>query len=205
MSKVILLDTETTGISNHPIHEHPQVIELAYLSFETLEEFKMYLQANKIGIKSYIEHIFEDEDWVHERYKPSMPIHIDATKIHGILLKDLVDKPRSETIKLPEETKYLIGHNIQFDYRCLGKPEGINLICTLKLIRAYCTFKKEKPPSRKLDDLIGYYFPEVSGLTPKLHNAKLDVIKVILILEMILNEFPKIDSWEMLWKFQEGL
>lgn len=106
----LLLDTETTGLKD-PI----QPIEVAY-------------------VPVYSNLTCQDDQSFYQRYKPSKPIEFGAMATHHIVMEDLLDCPATGTFKLPSESRYLIGHNIDFDWSALGRPP-IKRICTLALAR----------------------------------------------------------------------
>lgn len=105
----LLLDTETTGFKD------PQYIEVAYLP--------IYRNLTCESPKSF-----------YQRYKPSKPIEFGALATHHIVMEDLLDCSPTGTFRLPLETQYLIGHNIDYDWEVLGKP-ALKRICTLALAR----------------------------------------------------------------------
>lgn len=208
MNKVLILDTETTGIKNHPTHGHPQVIELSTIDFD-LHYNLQYLPAliQRENVREHFDIYYKDKIF-NQLYKPSMEISPEATAIHGKTLRDLINSPRSETCKLPSNAKYLIGHNIiSFDHRCLGKPPGYLLIDTLvicKLIRKY-TNHDLKAENNKLDDLINSLYPDLAKQyhNDGLHNALDDCFKVLLLLSAILGFFPTICHWDELYTLQQ--
>lgn len=107
--RIIIADTETTGI------EDSEVIELAYLDLGT-------------DLSMSPAPIF------HQFYTPTKPITLGALAAHHILPSTLVDYPAPTCAKIPEDTTYIIGHNVDFDWKVLGSP-GVRRICTLALAR----------------------------------------------------------------------
>ena len=202
-SIVYAIDTETTGVSNHPVHLHPQVIELASIELSNeLQELKNF--ADKLTVSAFIE-LLTSLGTV-TRYRPSMEIHKRAHEVHGIHFRDLVKCARSEDLKLPQGVSLIVGHNIQYDYRCLGKPEGIVRICTLEIAK-----KVDKQfglgfTNHKLDTLITYYYgDEAKDLVENSHQALNDTIKVVLLLVKLLEYTPKIETFTELYAFTEAL
>ena len=109
MSKVIVFDTETTGITE------PVLIEAA-------------------GIIINGSPFAEQKETFNNRYNPGKPISFGAMATHNILDCDLENCPKAKEFKLPEDTAYLVGHNIDFDWEVIGKPD-IRLIDTLPMAR----------------------------------------------------------------------
>ena len=56
-----------------------------------------------------------------------------VTRIHGITDKDVAGLARFELDKF-ELSDYLIGHNVRFDWKVIGRPSA-KLICTVRLAR----------------------------------------------------------------------
>lgn len=110
MSKTLIFDTEATDKNN------PVIIEAAWLELASLEPFET------------------THPWV-QRYNPGKPISLGALATHHILDEELVDCPPSNSFSLPEDTQYLIGHNVDFDWQAIGNPD-IKRICTLALARS---------------------------------------------------------------------
>lgn len=146
-SRIFVLDTETTGLSNHPTRGHPEIVSVGLVDFEEpfLSTSKNTVSTSCVrflhldwSIEDFIKDCRFSDEGVGEElyYKPSMPIHPEASAIHGFYIEDLQDFPSSESFKLPDGTKYLIGFNIAYDYRCIGKPEGVELICLQRLSKA---------------------------------------------------------------------
>lgn len=113
MMRALIVDVETTDKDPKTC----QVVELAYKPFSILEGF-----VNERG-KCYIYGHSSDMKW-------------GALSTHHILPEELQGVP---TFKVPpfnlEDWDMLIGHNIDFDWACLGKP-AIKRVCTLAMARA---------------------------------------------------------------------
>lgn len=192
MGKILILDCESTGISNHPIHKHPQAIEVAYLDVTDVD-ISTLSSLDKEIIPKY-----------EERFFPSMEIHIEASKIHGLYKKDLFGCRKSEEIVIPE-TKYIIGHNIAYDVRALNIKER-NTICTLALVKVLDKNLKLGFANHKLDTLIKHYYPdEYTKIISKHHQALGDVYKTYLLLIKLLENLPHIKTWNELYEFQQSV
>ena len=109
MSKSIIFDTEATGI------KEPVLIEAAWLELASIEPF--------IVTNPFV-----------QRYNPGKPITLGALATHHIMDEELVDCPSASSFRLPDDVRYIIGHNVDFDWEVIGKPE-IKRICTLALAR----------------------------------------------------------------------
>ncbi|MFM8421488.1 MAG: 3'-5' exonuclease [Verrucomicrobiota bacterium] len=108
MPKAIIFDTETTGLNA------PEVIEAAWLELLSLSPLKF-------------------GDSFEQRYKPNKPISLAALATHHILDEELVDSPPSDSFKLPKDTQYLIGHNVDYDWEVIGydEPSGAAVLLNL--------------------------------------------------------------------------
>lgn len=115
--QAIILDTETHTLNGLPI-------EIAYAPIQ-IEQGKLSLDREKIFDQLYS---IGDEK-----------ISYAAMAVHHILESDLVDQPNFGTFELPQETTYIIGHNIDYDIRaiqqCGVETSHIKAICTLALSR----------------------------------------------------------------------
>ena len=109
MSKSIIFDTEATGI------KEPVLIEAAWVELASIEPFTV--------TNPFV-----------QRYNPGKPITLGALATHHIMDEELVDCPPASSFKLPDNVSYIIGHNVDFDWEVIGKPE-IKRICTLALAR----------------------------------------------------------------------
>ena len=109
MSKSIIFDTEATGI------KEPVLIEAAWLELASIEPFTV--------TNPFV-----------QRYNPGKPISLGALATHHIMDEELVDCPPASSFRLPDDVSYIIGHNVDFDWEVIGKPE-IKRICTLALAR----------------------------------------------------------------------
>ena len=186
---ILLLDTETTGLTP-PI----EVIEIAYLTL-----------ANSIGQKLNFNPL-TDFEWAMptytERFKPSGQIHPQASEVHRIYLKDLLKCRPSSEVKIPSDTTILLGYNISFDHRVLGKP-NTKLICLMQIAKKLWAIDKKNNilPNFKQTSLIEYLYPEIRGeLTKTAHGAVADVKLSYLLLLKILEKLPKVKTLDELVK-----
>lgn len=179
MSIAIILDTETTD--NKPESAHP--IELAYIGY-TLQPDGIYLDPHE------------------SRYKPPVPPAFGATATHHILMSDLEGCPPSSEVKaaLPA-ADYWIGHNIDFDWTVLGKP-NVRRICTLALARSLWP----ECDSHSLSALAYFVLgatPETRSRVKSAHSALADILICRDILDAML-EIIRVDTLEDLWQESEN-
>jgi exodeoxyribonuclease X len=185
VNKVIILDCETTGLVE------PMPVEIAYFKVDDCTLNKESRISDNFALEC-----LSNVGYFLQRFKPTKPIDPGASKVNGIYMKDLIDKPCITTFKFPSETEYMIGHNIGFDHRALGKPD-VKLICTKELAQLVITGQK----NNKLVTLIEHLYPEYSEeLLKTAHTALQDCKLTYLVLLKCLEQLPQIETWEQLSK-----
>lgn len=171
----IILDTETTGV------DAPEVIELAFSAL-------MATPREYAGL----------DDGA--RFKPSKPIALGAMATHHIIPDDLVNcPPWPGSWTPPPGVDYIIGHNIDFDWRAIGEPK-IKRICTLALARkAWLSVD-----SHSLGALIYHLYPPAMArdLLRNAHDAGVDVNLCARVLAALVDIFYPRD-WAHLWEISE--
>ncbi|ORJ61337.1 putative quorum-sensing-regulated virulence factor [Geothermobacter hydrogeniphilus] len=171
-----IFDTETTNTTN------PEVIEAAWV--EILD-----LKALPVGRKFC------------ERYRPEGRISLGAMATHHIMDEDLVYCEPSSTFKLPAEVNYLIGHNIDFDWKVAGCP-NVKRICTLALARDLYP----EADSHTLSAML--YLLDRPNARDKLrsaHSALTDVLVCRDVLAaMLKTRLAHISTFEELWQASEA-
>lgn len=110
MTRAYIIDTETTGTE-----ETDEVIEMAYGGYSD--------NLQTVGEITVV------------RYLPTKKISWGAMATHHIIPSDFKDIPVRGKVVLPKDCEYIIGHNIDFDWRMLGSP-NVKRICTLAMARA---------------------------------------------------------------------
>lgn len=197
-SGVYVLDTETTGLL-----ATDQVIELAYHQLLPLKELTAL--GNSIGGGILKLGRIEAWEYVVQRFNPTVPINKHAYAVHGLSKLQLIKEPSSLKAAeyLPKDMKYMLGYNIPFDYKMLGRPKDVLLIDLLAVVRKlrkeHAEWKKLELPDNKLDTYMKVMYPELNF--NKQHSAKEDCIKSILLLCKVLLTLPEVDSWEDLYTF----
>ncbi len=173
MVKSIIFDTETTGKND------PLMIEAAWIKLDSISPFSLSEQFN-------------------QRYNPKKPIEYGALATHHILDEELQDCPSPLDFNLPNGTEYIIGHNIDYDWSIIGKPD-IKRICTLALSRRIWPELDSHNQSALL------YFVDRPNAREKLknaHSALADVENCAFILEKIITKLG-ITTIEELWMISE--
>lgn len=177
MSKALLFDTETTGLVASTL------IEAAWLELSSPLELAIVAQ-------------FE------QRYNPCRPIELGAMAVHHITDEELVECPPASSFALPSDVEFLVGHNIDFDWKVIGSPP-IKRICTQALSR----YLLPDLDSHSQSALV-YHFgrKRAKDMLKNAHSALADVrncrhvlCKLIALLEPAIADF----SWQDLWRVSE--
>ncbi len=173
MPQAIIFDVEATDKNDAVI------IEAASLDLTSLNPFEV------------------GNPWV-QRYNPGKPISLGALATHHIMDEELVNCPASSSFRLPAGTKYLIGHNIDFDWVAIGKPE-VKRICTLALSRSLWPDLDSHTQSALL-----YYFERETARDQlrNAHSALADVWICSKIVGQIIDKLHPA-SFEALWEMSE--
>lgn len=174
--RAIILDTETTDAYD------PEVIELAYVGpFDTPQ---------CVG-----------EGSMQLRFKPSKPISLGAMATHHIIPEDLADcDPWPGSWAPPAGVEYLVGHNIDFDWKAIGSPAHVKRICTLALARTVFP----SLDSHSLGALIYHIYPPAMArqLVRGAHSALTDVGLCGRLLFALVDALQPRD-WAHLWELSE--
>lgn len=185
----IILDTET-----HDLHGLP--IEIAYGSFKIKEK-----DDGTCGIDFDHNNIFDEYYSIRGE-----PISYASIGVHHILEEDIVGKPDYSEFQLPNNVKYIIGHNVDYDIPVIGKC-GIDTstlipICTLAMAREAF----QGLPSYAISPLLYALYPtQHQTIREKLrnaHNAKVDIQNTAYILQKIVRRM-QIKTIEELREFSD--
>jgi exodeoxyribonuclease X len=177
----IILDTETTGF------DEPDVIELAW--------------AGPLAIPNVMESLTTEFNNV--RYKPRKPISVGAMAAHHILDEDLAGEPEwPGSWSPPIQVDYLIGHNVDYDWSAVGKPD-IKRICTLALARRLWEDADSHSVSGLLYHLNPTVRPSIRQMLKSAHSAASDVLFCTMILAKILELLPKATDWDYVYRCSE--
>lgn len=174
-----IFDSETTGLND------PQLVEAAWL------------RLGDIGALSVVDQFLA-------RYKPNKPIELGALATSHILDEELADCPPHDSFVMPADTAYMIGHNVDYDWRVIGQPD-IKRICT----KALSSLLWPAADSHSQSAMIYlHYRSEATALLRNAHAALDDVQNCLLLLMKIMDALAirlgrQVSSWDELWELSE--
>lgn len=173
MTNTYIFDTETTGKID------PVIVEAAWIK---IDSFSPLLTSSSFN----------------QRYNPGKKSEYGALAIHNILDEELLDCPPASEFQLPDDTQYIVGHNVDYDWNVINQP-NIKRICTLALARRIW------PELDSYNQSALLYFIEGHEARDKLknaHSALADVKNCEILLRAICNKL-EITSAEELWNKSE--
>jgi len=181
--QAIILDTETHKLNGLPI-------EIAYAPIQiqqgklSLDREQMFDQLYSIGNEK---------------------ISFGSMAVHHILESDLVGQPNFSSFELPQQTIYIIGHNIDYDIRAIQQcgvdTSHIKAICTLALARLVWP-DAEAHNISALIYMISKGSEKAREMLKGAHRADADIILTANILMHIVYQL-KIQTIEELYKASE--
>lgn len=181
----IILDTETTGI------DEPDVIQLAHTDL--------------------LDSPLEQDITCHSLwFRPTKPITYGAMATHHILEEDVVNAEGWPGRWDPPDTaKYIVGHNVDFDWKAIGSPPHVKRICTLALSRRAWP----DVDSHSLGALTYWMarqdgtadIQEVRRQLRNAHNASVDLVLTCSLLKSLVGFIgSSADYWEGLYQLSEN-
>lgn len=177
---VIIFDTETTGFEN------AEIIEAAWLVVDHPTKL--------ISVGGY-----------HERFKPSKRIELGALSTHHILEDELQKCRPSSEFKLPNGLGYMIGHNVDFDWKVAGEPD-VKRICTLALSRWLFPDTDAHNQTAMMYHLFKDHY-WVRDAVKNAHSALHDVCNCQEVLKQLVGEMVSrghtVATWDDLWRLSE--
>jgi exodeoxyribonuclease X len=176
-SNVLIFDTETTGIID------PILIEAAGI----------YIEGSPFN---------EQNNSFIQRYNPEKPISYGAMAIHNILDEDLIGCPKSSQFKLDDQVKYLIGHNIDFDWVVIGKPDVLRIDTCAMAREIYPEFDSHSLSALSYGLEGSDKRKEVREILKNNHNALTDVKLCLDLLRKILIK-KDLHKWSDIYNFSE--
>lgn len=138
------------------------------------------------------------------RYKPSKPIELGALATSHILDEVLTECPPHTDFAMPADTQYIIGHNVDYDWRVIGEP-GMKRICT----KALSSMLWPQADSHTQSAMIYLHFrDQATDLLRNAHAALDDVKNCRKLLGVIIDTLAahrgaSIEDWEDLWLISE--
>lgn len=175
-TQVYIGDTETTGVDA----AEDCVIQDAYLLLDRKWEVTAQVSAN---------------------YKVVKPMKLGALAVHHI-------KPEEHDLEapwadhhFPQDCGYLIGHNIDFDWKMMGQPD-VKRICTL----AMCRSIYPNLDAHNLSAMMYHHFYEdCPAILKEAHNALADCYNNHMLLRALLVKIGGL-QWtpEQLWEYSEA-
>lgn len=186
---VYILDTETTGLS-----KTDQVIEVGWIEVGSLPSLLTLASGCN-------------------RYLPTVGISHQAEQVHKISYRQLLGKPSTRCVTIPEDAEYMIGHNIEFDVRLLKqsnpsltqKLNNVKFICTKKLAQVILARFKVNTLNHKLDTLVKVLYPTnwTDIIVTETHDALGDCFKTKKLLEGLLRYIPDVIEWNEVYNKQK--
>jgi exodeoxyribonuclease X len=174
-----IFDSETTGFIE------PQLVEAAWLKLGAIQGLPV-------------------TDQFLARYKPSKPIELGALATSHILDEVLADCQPNTDFAMPIDTDYIIGHNVDYDWRVIGQP-NIKRICTQALSRKLWPGADSHSQSAMI---YLHYRSEASALLRNAHAALDDVKNCRRLLAKIIDALAEqlgrpLAGWDELWELSE--
>ena len=166
--RALILDTETNSLNGYPI-------EIAYVpcSFEQ-------------GVLEINQNVAFDE-----YFSCPEPIELGAMATCHILESDIADKPSYEVFRLPENTEYLIGHNIDYDIQAIKLCDSsINVkgICTLALARMVWDELETHNLTAMYYNVMSTDLEKARKHLRNAHNARWDIYFTGVVLQVIVEK-----------------
>lgn len=188
---IVVLDTETTGIS-----KLDEVIQLALFKLDdSVSAIKASLDLTGFNtplVRDRVTSTIFPKLPVSNRYfNPTVAINPHAQAVHG-LSKIKLCKYDAFDQALTNDFKLVIAHNAPFDTRML-KLEGINAICTMGLAKKIEKLQGGKFgfDNYKLGTLYKFFYPEQANyFDTEFHDALADCEMCLLVLIALLDAFP---------------
>lgn len=181
--QAIILDTETHTLNGLPI-------EIAYAPIQ--------IEAGKLSLNR--EQMFDQLYSIGDE-----KLSFAAMAVHHILESDLVGQPDYSTFTLPQDTTYIIGHNIDYDIRaiqtCGVNTSHIKAICTLAMARVVWP-NAEAHNISALIYMISNGSEKAREMLKGAHRADADIILTANILMHIIYKL-NVQSIEELFKLSE--
>lgn len=177
MSRIALVDTETTGFQKPVVPVQVCMIEL---EGNDPRDFVV------------------GEVWTRS-FNPGRPIEYGAMSTHFISNEMAAAYPPWEPALLPEVDMF-VGHSIDYDWEAVGSPAGVRRICT------FAMGKRVWPEldSHKLSAILIYLLgaEKAFPLLQSAHQAEVDATNNLELVRALAREWD-IASWDEFWDLSE--
>lgn len=175
---VFVFDSETTGVTEPVALVESALIELSIVG----------------GLP-----IISKDGCIPHRWNPGRKIEYGAMATHMIEDADVADCPPAAGFHLPEGTEYIVGHNVDYDWKVIGEPP-VKRICTLALARSlWPTLDSHK----QLAVMYMLQPTRARELARNAHGAAADALMSAILLYRMAKKLGGIESWEQLWELSE--
>lgn len=181
-ARSIILDTETHDLNGLPI-------EIAYAPVDIVQGTL----------------VLDKEQIFDQYYQVGEKITYGSMAVHHILESDLINQPDYRSFKLPTETQYIIGHNIEYDMNAIARC-GIDI----QSLKSICTLALARQVWKNLDaynmSALVYYVSKGSEKARQMlknaHRADADIILTANVLMHMLKEL-QVNNMEELYQISE--
>lgn len=173
-----IIDTESTGFVE------PKATEIAYI----------HLTDRLVARREF-----------YSRFNPGKPISLGATATTHIFDEDVANEPHIDTFEFPADCRYLVAHNVDYDWGVLGKPD-VKRICTLALSRSLYPDIDSHTQTAMMYHLFG---KKAVPWVRDAHNAKCDVDNCLMLFRILVDDLidkgmiPKEYTLEDLYRASE--
>lgn len=192
---VYIVDTECTDL------KEPEVIELAWIRPHAVEDIAGASDRIPTPLVPMREAPGDSRSFV-QRYQPKKPSSFGALNVHHILPAELEGCAPAAEAKLPGDCAYIVAHNADHDWKCLGAPAHVKRICTDAMAR----WAWPEADSYALGALLYMLLGPTQQTRERLrnaHSALADVENCAILLERILATRPEITTWSQLYAYSE--
>lgn len=181
-ARSIILDTETHDLNGLPI-------EIAYAPVDIVQGTL----------------VLDTEQIFDQYYQVGEKITYGSMAVHHILESDLINQSDYRSFKLPPETQYIIGHNIEYDMNAIARC-GIDI----QPLKSICTLALARQVWKNLDaynmSALVYYVSKGSEKARQMlknaHRADADIILTANVLMHMLKEL-QVNNMEELYQISE--
>ncbi len=133
-------------------------------------------------------------------YRPTKPIECGAMATHKIIFEDLTEYEPFSCFALPDDCEFLIGHNVDFDWKLIGAPH-VKRICTFALARSIWP-DADSHSLAALQFLLRSSHGAARAAIADAHSAICDIYNSAYVLSRC-RDVLGVDDWHALWLASE--